>query len=266
MPFYVKFSHFAISSFGLMITIGLLISYIITLKLSKYIGIIRTQIDDVFLSATFFGILIGRLSYIVKYHSQIPNLLGIFQIWNGGLDYYGTVVGVVLGVLVISWFYNIPPLKALDATSIIGSLMICFGFISAGLVGFGFGRPVPTVPDITPGIHIFNKFPFFYIVYKFGDIAPPSIPFYPVQFIYGLLFFTYAIILITYIIKKQNYEAGEIFSFFLILYGLTNMTIGHFAQSKLILKHINLEQFIGFLSFFVGTIVLWLLKSEKTNI
>ncbi len=265
MPFYIRFGHFAISSFGLMVTIGLLISYVITLRLSKYIGIIKGQIDDIFIFATFFGIFLGRTFYIIKNFNQIPNFLAVFQIWNGGLDYYGAIVGVVLGVLAVSWFYNIPILKALDSTSIIGSFMLGFGYFSAGFVGFGFGLPIPSNVDITPGFHTMKSFPYFYVVYNFGEIAPPSIPFYPAQFLYGFLFLIYGISLIFYLMKKQDYQSGEIFSIFVILYGLSDMLIGHFDQSRLIFGRINAEQIIGSITFIIGSAILWLLKSEKPS-
>ncbi|MGC8677567.1 MAG: prolipoprotein diacylglyceryl transferase family protein [Hydrogenobaculum sp.] len=154
--------------------------------------------------------------------------------WNGGIDYYGTIIGVIIGVVSVAWFYNIPILKALDITSIIDSLMLGFGYISAGLVGFGFGRAVPLAVDVTPGFHLLKAFPFFYVVYKFGDIAPPSIPFYPVQFIYGALFLLWSIGLIFYVIKKQDRFMGEVFSIFLILYGISNMMVGYYTPQAML--------------------------------
>jgi len=138
MPFYIRIGKFAVSTLGLMITISLFISYVVSLQISKYIGILRSQTENIFLTGALSGILFGRLSYIIKNHDQIPNFVSVFQIWNGGIDYYGTIIGVILGVVSVAWFYNIPILKALDITSIIGSLMLGFGYISAGLVGFGF--------------------------------------------------------------------------------------------------------------------------------
>lgn len=266
MPFYIRISKFAVSTLGLMITISLFISYVVSLQISKYVGILKSQTENIFLAGALSGILFGRLSYIIKNHDQIPNVLSVFQIWNGGIDYYGTIIGVILGVVSVAWFYNIPILKALDITSIIGSLMLGFGYISAGLVGFGFGRPVPLAVDVTPGFHLLKASPFFYVVYKFGDIAPPSIPFYPVQFIYGTLFLLWSVGLIFYVIKKQNRFMGEVFSIFLTLYGFSNMAVGYYTISRVVFDHITLDQVFGLLSFLSGFVILMLLKSEKTNV
>ncbi|GAB6077425.1 prolipoprotein diacylglyceryl transferase [Hydrogenobaculum acidophilum] len=265
MPFYINVGRFALSSFGLMMTISLFISYVLALQISKHIGILKSQTENIFLAGTLSGIVLGRFFYIVKNHDQIPNLLGIFQIWNGGVDYYGTLVGAILGVVLVAWFYNIPILKALDITSVVGSLTLGLGYISAGFVGFGFGRPVSSEVDVTPGFHMLKKFPFFYIVYKFGEIAPPSIPFYPVQFMYGTLFIIYSILLIYYIIKKQERFPGELFSIFLIFYGFTSVVVGYYSTSHVIFKNITVEQFFGAFVLLSGLVILWLLKYEKIN-
>ena len=266
MPFYIRIGKFAVSTLGLMITISLFISYVVSLQISRYIGILKSQTENIFLAGVLSGIFFGRLSYIIKNHDQIPNVISVFQIWNGGIDYYGTMIGVIIGVVSVAWLYNIPILKALDITSIIGSLMLGFGYISAGLVGFGFGRPVPMAVDVTPGFHLLRVFPFFYVVYKFGDIAPPSIPFYPVQFIYGILFLLFGISLIFYVIKKQDRFMGEVFSIFLMLYGISNIIVGYYTISHVVFNHITLEQLFGLLSFISGFVILMLLKSEKTNV
>lgn len=271
MPFYIRFGKVALSSLGLMMSLSLFMCYIVSLQISKYIGILRSQAENIFLAGAFFGLFIGRIFYIIKNHDQIQSILGIFQIWNGGVDYYGTIIGVVIGVISLSWFYNIPILKALDITSIIGSLMLGLGYISAGLVGFGFGRPVPLAVDITPGFHFLKVFPFFYVVYSFGNIAPPSIPFYPVQFMYGAFYVLFSLGLIYYVFKNSGrfygeaYLPGELFSIFLIYYGFLNMSIGYFSISHLAFGSINTEQVFGFLVFVIGIVILWLLKSEKLN-
>jgi len=263
MPFYIRLSNLAISSFGLMITLSLFISYILSLQVSKYIGILKSQTENIFLAGAIFGIIFGRAFYIAKNHEQIPNLLGIFQIWNGGIDYYGTLVGAILGVVSVAWFYNIPILKALDITSLVGSLVLGLGYISAGLVGFSFGRPVPMAVDVTPGFHMLKEFPFFYVVYKFGDIAPPSIPFYPIQFMYGFLFILCTLILIYYVIKKQNRFTGELFSIFLMLYGFSNIVVGYYSISHVLFKSLTQEQAFGIFTLLSGIAMLWLLKYEE---
>ncbi len=266
MPFYIKFGGVALSSFGLMTTISLFISYILALQISKYIGILKSQTENVFLAGAIFGIVLGRIFYIIKNHEQIPNFLGIFQIWNGGIDYYGTLVGAVLGIVALSWFYNIPILKALDIASVVGSLTLGLGYISAGLVGFSFGRPLPVaVDDVSPGFHTFKEFPFFYIVYKFGDIAPPSIPFYPVQFMYGILFILYSLGLIYYVIKKQDRFPGEIFSIFLMLYGFSSVVVGYYTNSHIVFKSLTQEQLFGIFTLLSGIVILWLLRYEETK-
>ncbi|MGC8677568.1 MAG: prolipoprotein diacylglyceryl transferase family protein [Hydrogenobaculum sp.] len=79
MPFYIRIGKFAVSALGLMITISLFISYVVSLQIFKYVGILKSQTENIFLAGALSGILFGRLSYIIKNHDQISNVVSVFS-------------------------------------------------------------------------------------------------------------------------------------------------------------------------------------------
>jgi len=116
------------------------------------IGLPRERLQDLAIVLFLTGIAGARLLYMLQYHRQFswnqPTRLisEFFQIWNGGIVFYGSLVGGLLGYLV---FYRVVLRKLgistrqlADAIAPLLALGLAIGRIGCYLNGCCWGQPV----------------------------------------------------------------------------------------------------------------------------
>jgi phosphatidylglycerol:prolipoprotein diacylglycerol transferase len=104
-------------------------------------GIPRTQLQDLALWIFAGGIIGARIVFMIQY--KVP-LRDFFKVYEGGLVFYGSALGGVVGYAVAYYFiirkYNLSTWKLMDAVAPAAAVGLCLGRIGCFLNGCCFGN------------------------------------------------------------------------------------------------------------------------------
>jgi len=140
--FEVPVVHLVIRSYGVMMVVGFLAAVIVIRYLSRHFASNPQHITNAALYSLVAGVVGARAFFVLHYYDDFrDNPLGVFEIWNGGLELLG---GVLLAIVVI-WFYlryhKLPMRHYLDALAIGLVAALVFGRIGCFLNGCCYGKP-----------------------------------------------------------------------------------------------------------------------------
>ncbi len=222
-PVLFEFFGIKIYTYGVLVALGALTAYWLSLRLAKREGINPNHMENTVMLALLLGVIGGRLSYVIEHPEQVQSLKDIVAIWNGGMDFFGGLAGGILGVILGIRLYRMPFWKVADIGVVSLSIAHAIGRLGCTSAGCCYGKPFPVEGISTPGIHFTDKFPFFYMVFPEGAVAPPYIPLYPTQLMEFLgLSFIFLLLLLAY--KKKPFD-GFVFSLYMLLYGLLRFSL-----------------------------------------
>ena len=128
-------------TYGLFVALGILAAFWYLTKRAAGIGMSRESMTDLVLAVTISGFFGARLLYVIyefDYFKKAP--LEIFAIWNGGIIFYGGLLGGLLGFVFFSRTTDLPALKALDLLMPAGALAQGFGRIGCFFNGCCYGK------------------------------------------------------------------------------------------------------------------------------
>ena len=216
-PTLIEVFGVKISTYGVLVAIGLIVAYFLSLRLSRREGIPPEKAEAVFIYAALFGIVGSRIAFIVEHPEDIESFWDVFAIWKGGVSFYGGLAGGILGVIVAVKRHSLDLWKVADVAAPSLALAHSIGRLACTSAGCCYGRPVPNVEDVSVGIHFMKDFPFFYVVFPSGAVAPYGIPLYPTQIMEAVG--NFIIFLILLLIFKRKAFNGEVFVIYMILYG-----------------------------------------------
>ena len=265
--FPVLFEVFGIKvyTYGVLVALGVLTAYLLILRLSKREGINTNQVENTMLLALVFGIVISRLSYVIEHPENVHSLIDVAALWQGGMNFFGGLIGGILGVILGLYVYKLPVWKVSDIAVVGLSIAHAVGRLGCTSAGCCYGKPMQVEASINPGIHFTDSFPFFYVVFPPGAVAPPYIPLYPTQlmeftgllFIFAVLFFIY---------KKKPFD-GFVFSLYLLLYGLLRFTLEFYRGVTPPIEAIGLtwNQVVSIIMILLSFVLIFLLRKGKRH-
>ncbi|RUM31598.1 MAG: prolipoprotein diacylglyceryl transferase [Aquifex sp.] len=206
-----------ISLYGILVALGVVLGYFLVLKLAKREKLDLKAVENSFLLAILFGIVGARIAYAIEHPYEFRDLIDYIAIWKGGVSFYGGLIGGIVGALIGIKIFNLPLWKSADIAAPAIALAHFFGRLGCTSAGCCYGKPFPYATSNEIGIHFTDKFPFFYIVFPKGAVAPPFTPLYPTQLMEALgNLLIFLILLILY--RKKPYD-GFVFALYLLLYG-----------------------------------------------
>lgn len=130
-----------IYGFGLMLFITFVVTTWMASRRAEKDGIARQHLQDLAIWIFVGGIVGARLVYMFQYNRPWPEF---FQIWQGGLVFYGSaiggVAGFVLGYFLIIRRHGISSWKIVDAIAPSVALGLCLGRIGCLLNGCCYGH------------------------------------------------------------------------------------------------------------------------------
>ena len=107
----------SIHLYGLAIGLGLILAVIYACRRSKEFGLKEDDILDGVLWITPFAIICARIYYVAfSWKDYADNPLSVFAIWEGGIAIYGSVIGAVIGVIVLCKLKKLKIATVLDVT------------------------------------------------------------------------------------------------------------------------------------------------------
>ena len=103
--------------YGLAIGLGLILAVMYVCRRSREFGLKEDDILDGVLWITPFAIICARIYYVAfSWKDYADNPLSVFAIWEGGIAIYGSVIGAVIGVIVLCKVKKLKIATVLDVT------------------------------------------------------------------------------------------------------------------------------------------------------
>ncbi len=216
-PDLIEIFGVTISTYGVLVATGLLIAYFTVIRLAKREGIPADKMESVFIYSVFLGLVGSRIAFVLEHPEDIKSFVDLFALWKGGVSFLGGLAGGILGGLIAIKRNSLPVWKVADASAPALALAHSIGRLGCTAAGCCYGRPVPNVENVNVGIHFMKDFPFFYVVFPDGAVAPQGIPLYPTQLLEaGGNFLIFLVLLLLF--RRKSFD-GEVFSLYLLLYG-----------------------------------------------
>ena len=190
--------------YGAMYAISfILIDYLMKKKLvTTNFDFDSVQIDKILLTSLIMLLIGGRLGYVIFYNIEyyLHSPLKIFFIWEGGMSFHGALIGILIGLVLLSRKENLSFLKIADYIVIFIPIGLFLGrignFINSELYGY------PTNSD-------------WGIIFPLVDNIPRHPSMLYEAFLEGIIIF--------YVLKtlsNLNLNNGTLSSIFLVLYAI----------------------------------------------
>lgn len=174
-PVLIDFGFFKLHSYGLFVSLGILVAFFVSLKKAGEYGIDEDNFYTMGMFAILSGLAFSRISFVLAnldYYSTKP--LRAFYIWEGGLTSFGAIFGGILAILAYARVKKIDFLLLADAIAYGAPLGFAIGRIGCLLNGCCYGIALDTPISIV--------FP------SIGD-GKPRIPTQLIESFYSLIIF-----------------------------------------------------------------------------
>ena len=242
-PELLKTPFFSIHTYGFFIVLGFLLCLYLIRKKTKAEGLNPDKMTDVAFWSLLFGLLGGRLLYVItlwREFAQAP--LEIFRFWNGGLVYFGGFITGILSFIYLCKRYEIPILRALDIATPSLAIAHSFGRLGCFAAGCCYGKP-------TDPSH------WYAVIFTHPDtIAPTGIALHPTQLydsVNALLLF----LVLNWLYHRKKFD-GQVILMYGMLYSIGRSVIETFRGDKvrgfLIQDVLSTSQFISIFIFLIS--------------
>ena len=254
-PIALSIGPFRIAWYSIFILFGAILAYIIIIKESKKFGIKSDFVTNLIFWGLCIGILGARIYYVVfnlNYYIAYPS--EIIKIWNGGLAIHGGIIAGLITTIIICKKNNISVFKIIDicvpgviVAQAIGRWGNFFNQEAhGGIVSRQFLESIHLPNFIIEGMYI-------------GD------NYYHPTFIYESTFCLIGFIVIILVRRYyKNMRESNIFSIYLVWYGLIRFFIESLRTDSLMLGQIKVAQIISILMIIVG-ITLFIISLTRFN-
>lgn len=252
--------NFALRWYGLLIAVGFLLAVIYALKHARHFGIDPDKLIDVTLVSALFAFVGARLYYVLfssdlSYYFESP--ARIFRVWEGGLAIYGGIIFAFATALWMCRIRKVNTLALFDVASI--------GFLIGQGIGrwgnlfnqeaFGGNTTLPwgmTGSVIQQGIN--------------GSGYDTSLPVHP-TFLYESLWCFLGLVILHLISKKAYKFKGQIFSMYIVWYGLGRFIIEGLRTDSLMLgATMRVSQIVAAMSVLGGLALFFLLRYRHNSL
>ena len=127
---------------GILMFIGIVVGVLLTLYLARRAGFTDDIIYTASIWAVVFGLIGARISHILDHLSDYRGNPGeIIAVWNGGLGWYGALIGGILAVVVYSRIRKFSLARFADAAAPGIILGLAIGRIGCTINGDAAGTP-----------------------------------------------------------------------------------------------------------------------------
>ena len=235
--------------------IGIVVGTLVTMRLAVKRGI---PADFVYTTAFWIvlaGLIGARLTHVLDsldFYADHPSQ--IFAFWQGGLGWYGGLLGGTLAGVICARVSKIPLGRFADAVALGGFLGLAIGRIGCTLNGCDYG--------------IRTSFPGAVIYTHPNSLAPIGVPVHPTQ-VYELI---YNLIVFVVLVKLRGRfkPDGSLFLIYLSLYSLWRVLISFLSEGIPFIFGIQQAQFIGIVVLALAVFRLvsrtqWITPEDKNN-
>jgi len=258
----VAFSLFGLDIYwyGVLIGGGLVLAMLYSFTKTKFFGIDTDRFLDVVIVSSIMGVLGSRAYYVLfspNYHMQ--SLWQFFDLRDGGLGFYGAVVGGVASAYVLTQWKKIKFLPVCDISMLgflIGQGIGRWGnFFNQEAFGSNTTLPWGMISEETTHYLLLTNIP--------G--VDPYLPVHP-TFLYESLWCLLGIILLSLYIPHRNFD-GEIALMYVIWNGSARTLIEGLRTDSLLVGSFRVSQVLAALGALAAALVIIIvrLKMYKKN-
>lgn len=227
-PILFSFGSFHLYSFGLMVALGVTLSLFLMQRQIRFGFPSREEAYDLVFVTAFTGFLGARLNYVIQNAAWYwSHPLKIFAIWEGGLIFYGGVIGSLAGLWVFTRIRKISFVKVLDFLLPYVALTHAFGRIGCFLNGCCTGKPC-NLPWAV----------------KFPEL---SVPVHPTQ-LYEAAFDFLLFLFLSARYSKRHFD-GEVTALYFMLYSVARFVIEFYRADNPFWGFLTINQWMSLLVF-----------------
>lgn len=253
--------QFSLKWYGLLIALGFLLAVVYALRRAPKFGIDPDRMIDVVLVSALFAFVGARLYYVIFSEDRadyFSHPLSIFQVWRGGLAIYG---GIIFAFATALWMCRVRKVNTL-AMFDLGSIGF---FIGQGIGRWGnffnqeaFGGNT-NLPWGMSGSQIASG------LVNTTTQYDPSLPVHP-TFLYESLWCLAGFLILHFVSKRAYKFKGELFSLYLVWYGMGRFMIESLRTDSLELGTMRVSKLVSVLAVAGGLTLFFVLKSRINSL
>lgn len=248
-PVLVTIGGLKIHWYGIMIAIGLYVGIQVALRDSARRGISGEQLMNVALLAAVLGIAGGRLYYVVQNDPSffLHHPAQIIAVWQGGMAFFGAMVGGAIAVAISSWRWKIPFWSLLDV----------------GALGMTIGQAIGRVGNIINGDIVGYKTNGWGFEYTNPNtFGPLNIPVQPAS-LYELLI-SLGLFLLLWNLRKRIHPEGMLALLYIVLYSVSQFFIFFVRDNVVVLGGLKQAQVTSLVVIALTLpVIAYLLRKER---
>lgn len=241
------FNIFGISIrwYSVLILLGITIAFILAHIEGKKFDLPKDFIFDLGFWIVVFGIIGARLYYVVfNFELYKNNILGIFQVWNGGLAIHGGIIAGLITLLIYCKIRKVNPFRMTDI--VVPSLIVAQAIGRWGNFFNGEAHGPATTLANLKDLFI----PDFIIDGMFIDGV-----YYHPTFLYESLWCIIGFIVLLLVRRFYRYlKTGQLTCVYLMWYSVGRLLIESLRTDSLMLGSFKVAQLISILMFGIGFI------------
>lgn len=257
-----------ITTFGFCMAMGILTSFFLMTWLGKKNGHSSEFLSNFVLVLMLSAFIGARVGYVFEHWSEFENNLShIFNIFNGGIMYYGGLLGAWLGGSIYLLVLKKSVIDILDLTVTVLPLGHAWGRVGCFMNGCCFGK----VTDLPIGVRYPYRSNVWWSQYNEGLISrfdKLSLPVIPSQLIEAGLNLLICIVLVV-LYRKSNRIIGMHMGLYAIMYALIRFFTESLRGSdgRMIVGMLSLSQLIsiGIFTFGIVMLVFSILRNKRAE-
>lgn len=244
LPVLFKWESFTVYAWGLTLSLAILAGTWVAIRLARKKGIDDDQMLNLAMVLVVGGVVGARLFYVFVYQPgyYLSNPLQIFALWNGGLVYYGALIG---GFIAGTWYVLRKRMPFWSLADIVSPpLALGYGIVRIGCFANGccYGRHT----DSPLGV-----------IFPYIEGAPSLdvLTRYPTQLFSSLFgFILFGVLLLLW--QRKKFE-GQVFLTFLILYAIGRSIIEAYRENLLVFGPVTISQLVSALIIVPAAVLYW---------
>jgi len=247
--------------YGILISLAFFAAVYMAAKQSKNFGISQDDVLDMILYAGPIGIIGARLYYVIfSWENYRDDFLGVFRIWEGGLAIYGGIIAGVITALLFTKIRKLDTLKVFDFAVVYIPLAQAIGRWGNFFNQEAFG----TNTNLPWGMTSEGTVRYLQGLVEKGVSVDPFLPVHPTFLYESIWNFIVFFILLN---RRKNKKAdGEVFLFYLALYGLGRFFIEGLRTDSLMLGNLRVSQLLSALFLIAAVVMLFVIRQRKNKI
>ena len=242
-PKYLQIDPLMIYYYGVIIACGLILAVLYGCKRSREFGIKEDDVLDGVLWVTPFAIVCARIYYVAfSWADYASNPISVLYIWEGGIAIYGGVIGAIIGMAVMS------KIKKVKFATVLDIILMVF------LLGQSIGRWGNFMNREAFGAATDS----FFRMGLFNTVTNQWEYYHP-TFLYESLWNLVGVILLhLYVSKGKRKYDGEVFTLYVIWYGIGRCMIEGLRADSLYIGStgIRVSQLLAAVSCFAAVAML----------